>query len=203
MMPFLRKYWPVVLMVVFFLGYFLTRPHAYYGDAVQPPQPTQGFTLQSASGPVSLDDFKGKYVLLYYGYTNCPEICPTTMNTIARAYGLLGGLAGQLQTVMVSVDPARDTPEKLAEYVSVFDPTFVGVTGSKDQIDALTQANGIYYKIDPEGKGGSDYEVDHTASLQVLDPAGRLVLLIPYGNTAEQIADDLAYLLAHPEETQP
>lgn len=196
-MSLLRKYWPVLLVLLGFAAYFASQPHAYYGEPILPPKAAPDFTLRSASGPVSMADQRGKYVLLFFGFTNCTDVCPTTLNTVKQAYGIMGKQTDQFQTIFVSVDPARDEPAKLAQYVQAFDPSFIGLTGSKDEIDAVAANYGIYYKMDtPEADGA--YEVEHTSSMLVIDPEGRIVLVLPYGLSGKQIADDLQYLLAHP-----
>jgi len=185
---------PVILIVAGLAFYFLQRPHAFYGDAVQPPVTVQDFTLAGVEGPVSLHDFRGKLVILFFGYTYCPDVCPSTLVTLGQAMQQLGPLADSVQVVMVSVDPDRDTPEVLANYVANFDPAFAGITGTKDQIDRIAAANDVFYEIKP-GSSPDDYLISHTASLLVLDADSNLVLLIPFGNTPAQIADDLKYLL--------
>lgn len=185
---------PVLLIVAGLAVYFMLRPHAYYGDPVDPPIPVQSFTLTGQKGPVSLQDYHGKLIVLFFGYTYCPDVCPTTLGTLAQAMQTMGSLATGVQVIMVSVDPDRDTPEGLAEYVANFDPSFIGVTGSKEKINAVTDANGIFYEIVP-GSSADDYSINHTASLLVLDKNLNLVLLIPFGNKPAQIADDLKYLL--------
>jgi protein SCO1/2 len=113
---------------------------------------------------------------------------------IAGAMDILGKDASQVQTIMVSVDPERDTPEQLAEYVAHFDPNFLGVTGTPEEIAELATLYGIYYEKH-EGSEASGYLIDHTATVMVIDQEGYLKLLLPFGTTAQDMADDLAYLL--------
>ena len=190
----IKSIFPILVVVGGLLIYFLQRPHAFYGTNVGPPTPVKNFTLTSANGPVSLDDFRGRFVILFFGYTSCPDVCPATMGNLAQAMKSLGSQAQEVQTIMVSLDPGRDTPQRLAEYLSHFDLSFIGITGTKEQIDRITAANGVFYEIKP-GTSLENYSIDHTASLQVLDRDLNLVLLIPFGNTPAQIADDLKYLL--------
>ena len=171
------------------------RPHVFHGQILQASEPVADFTLTSHTGErVKLSDYRGKLVVLYFGYTFCPDVCPTTMAELRQAMQALGPKADQVQVLMVTVDPERDTPERLGAYVQAFDPTFVGLTGAADEIAQAAAPFGIFYEKHPvEGKSG--YLVDHTATVAVLDEQGRLRLLFPYGTSGKDIADDLAYLM--------
>jgi protein SCO1/2 len=184
----------VFLLLVGIAFYQLTMPAQIYGSIIDPPKPMPDFTLQSARGPVSLSDFRGKIVLLYFGYTSCPDVCPTTLANLRQALNDLGQLADQVQVILVSVDWKRDTPESLASYLSAFRPDFLGLTGTQAQIDAVTKDFGIFYKLnEPDSKGY--YSVDHTATLLVLDRQGQLILTWPYGQQPDEIASDLTVLI--------
>ena len=177
------------------LATMLLRPYRFHGMELSTPQPAKDFTLTGPGGkPVKLSDFQGKLVVLYFGYTYCPDVCPTTLADLAQALQKLGKKADQVQVVMVTVDPDRDTPEHLAEYVSFFNPTFVGLSGAPDQIAAAAAAYGIYYHKN-EGTPASGYTVDHTATITVLDKEGRLKLLWPFGTQSDGMAADLAQML--------
>lgn len=185
----------VVVILGLAVGYFFFRPHAFHGTVIQSPDPSYDFTLTSSKGDVSLSNFHGKLVLIYFGYTFCPDICPATLANIAQAMRDMGpAKAEQIQTMMISLDPERDTPEKLADYVAHFDPTFIGITGKKEQIDEVTSLYGIFYQKHEE-PGKSGYLIDHTATLLVVDRKGYLKLVFPFGVTAAEIADDLEYML--------
>jgi protein SCO1/2 len=121
-------------------------------------------------------------------------VCPTTLADVNKAHDQLGDQANDVQLIMVSVDPARDTPQKLAEYVEFFNPTFVGVTGTDDDVRRVATLYGIWYEAHTEN-GASGYLVDHTATLNVVDEQGHLKLLIGYGSGADAIAADLEYML--------
>jgi protein SCO1 len=177
------------------IGFMLLRPYQYHGLLLESPKPATNFTLTAAGGKqVSLSDFRGKTVALYFGYTFCPDVCPTTLADLAKAARKLGKKADNLQVVMVTVDPERDTPERLAEYMAYFNPTFVGLSGTVDQIAAAATAFGIYYQKH-EGTAASGYLVDHTATISVLDREGRVKLVWPFGTMWEDMAADLAHLL--------
>jgi protein SCO1/2 len=172
-------------------------PHTFSGTLLQSPSDAHDFTLMSHTGQrVSLSDFRGKLVVLYFGYTFCPDVCPATLSEIAGALEILGEDANEVQTIMVSVDPERDTPALLAEYVAHFDASFLGVTGTPEQIAEVATFYGIYYGKN-EGSDATDYLIDHTASQIVIDEDGHLKLVFPFGTSAEDIAADLDYLLKH------
>jgi len=176
------------------VGVYFLRPHTFHGTVIQSPEPSYDFTLKSVNGDVSLSDFRGKVVLIYFGYTFCPDICPGTLANVAQALRDMGTKAEDVQLIMVSLDPERDTPEKLAEYMNHFHPSFIGITGTKEQLDEIASLYGIYYQK-TEGSNATGYLIDHTATLLVLDREGYLKLVFPYGVTAQDIADDLKYML--------
>lgn len=185
-----------VLVIVLGLtaGFYFFRPHTFHGTVIQSPERSFDFTLTGAQGDVSPSDFRGKIVLLYFGYTFCPDICPGTLGNVAQALRDMGAKADEVQLIMVSLDPERDTPEKLAEYMKHFHPSFIGVTGPKEQLDEVASLYGIYYQK-TEGSNATGYLIDHTATLLVLDREGFLKMVFPFGVTAKEIADDLKYML--------
>ena len=165
---------------------------------MDPLAPVNDFSLTAAGGkPVRISDFRGKLVALYFGYTYCPDVCPTTLAELAAGMRDLGADAQQVQVIFISVDPARDTPERLADYVANFDPSFIGITGSPEEIAAVATPLGIYYQAH-EGTAATGYLVDHTATVMVLDRQGRLRLLLPFGTTGAQAASDLRALMRMP-----
>lgn len=184
----------IVTILVMIAGVYFLRPHTFHGTVIQSPEPSYDFTLTSVDGDVSLSDFRGKIVLIYFGYTFCPDICPGTLGNVAQALRNMGTQADDVQLIMVSLDPERDTPQKLAEYMGHFHPSFIGVTGSKEKLDEVAALYGIFYQK-AEGSDATGYLIDHTATLMVLDREGYLKLVFPFGVTAEEIADDLKYMI--------
>lgn len=185
------------LVLLFIAGLFVYQtllPPQMNGSAIDPPAETGDFSLQAGTGPVSLSQFRGKYVILYFGYTSCPDVCPTTLATLREARSRLGEAASDFQVIFVSVDPGRDTPEYASLYTSRFDPSFLGLTGSEDEIAVVARQFGIFYKANPPDDGGF-YTVDHTATTLVLDRQGSLILTWPYGMLADQIEEDMRVLL--------
>ena len=159
------------------------------------PRVIADFTLTDQSGePFSLDDFRGHWSLLFFGFTSCPDVCPNTLYQLTQAKTLMQKQAnsGQVPRIyLVSVDPERDTPDKLAEYLHYFDPTITGLTGPDEQIKALAVQLGIAYFIEPHDDGNLQYNVDHSASLLLLDPAGQLFGVLPAPHEANRIANDV------------
>jgi protein SCO1/2 len=141
----------------------------------------------------SLTDFKGKVVVIFFGFTHCPDVCPTTMLELARVAKELGADASRLQVLMVTVDPERDTPQVLRQYVPSFHPSFLGLHGSKDEIARTAKEFKAYFNKQPQ-QGGS-YSVDHTAGTYVLDTKGRLRLFAAYGAGAQAFLHDIRALL--------
>lgn len=171
------------------------QPYTFHGTVLQSPQPAPDFKLTANHGKiVSLKDFEGKLVMLYFGYTFCPDVCPATLSELGGALDLLGKQAQDVQVIMISVDPERDSPEMLAEYVAHFDPSFLGVTGTAEEIAQVATLYGIFYEAH-EGTEATGYLVDHTATVMVIDQTGHLKLVFPFGTPAENIAEDLSHIL--------
>lgn len=142
----------------------------------------------------SLADFRGKVVTLFFGFTHCPDVCPTTLSDMAQAVKLLGPDGARVQVLFVTVDPKRDTPELLKNYVPAFNPTFLGLRGDAAATAKVTQDFKIYAAERP-GKTPESYTVDHSAQSLVFDTNGRLRLMLPYGTPGDKIASDLRVLL--------
>ncbi len=175
-------------------GLYFFRPHTFHGTVIQSPEPSYDFTLTSANGDVSLSDYRGKLVLIYFGYTFCPDICPATLANVGQSLKELGTKADNVQLIMISLDPERDTPEKLAEYVAHFHPSFIGVTGSQEDLAKVASLYGIFYEK-TDGSDNTGYLINHTATLLVIDREGYLKLVFPFGVTVPEIVDDLKYML--------
>lgn len=153
------------------------------------------FSLTDAAGkPTTLADFKGKVVVLFFGFTQCPDICPTTLATSAAALKLLGPDAEKVQVVFVTLDPARDTPAVLAKYAPAFNPSFIGLYGTDAAIAATAKEFKVFFQKQP-GSSPDNYTIDHTAASYAYDPQGRLRLYIKHGETPEALAADLKLLL--------
>ena len=139
-------------------------------------------------------DFKGKVTLLFFGYTQCPDVCPTTLSDLAAVKKKLGAKGDKLQVIFVSVDPARDTPEILKAYMGNFDPSFIALRGSDEQTAQIAKDFKIYFKK-VDGQTPASYTMDHTAGDYIFDPQGRLRLYNRYGTSVDTLAKDIELLL--------
>ncbi len=153
------------------------------------------FHLFDAQGhPRSLADYKGKVVALFFGYTHCPDVCPTTLVDMAQVMRQLGADAQRVQVLFVTLDPERDTRELLAQYVPAFHPSFIGLSGDVAATAAAAKAFGIVYEKHPT-PGGS-YTLDHSAGTYLIAPSGEPVLLSPFGQKPDLLLQDIRLLLA-------
>jgi protein SCO1 len=153
------------------------------------------FSLADTKGKIhTLADYKGKAVVLFFGYTHCPDVCPTTMAELAQALQQLGADAKRVQVLFVTVDPERDTPQVLAQYVQAFNPTFVGLRPSGAQLAKVAKDFRVYYAKVP-GTTPDNYTMNHTAASYVFDPSGKLRLFARDGQGAQPWVHDLKLLL--------
>lgn len=142
--------------------------------------------------PRKLEEFRGKAIVLFFGFTHCPDVCPTTLADIAQAVQSLGPDAERVQVLMVSVDPERDTAQSLGKYVTAFDPRFLGLRGDAEATKKVAAEFKIYAE---KRKQGESYTVDHSAQSYVIDPQGKLRLLVRHDRIAQDLAPDLRTLL--------
>lgn len=171
--------------------------HEFAGTVIEESEPVPDFTLiGDGDEPVSLGDYTGKYVFLYFGYSFCPDVCPATLSELKQVRRELGEDADMVQVIMVTVDPERDTPDTLKGYVSHFDPTFIGLSGDKEEIDAVGKIYGLFYEKH-EGTAASGYLVDHTARAYLIGPERYLRVVYPFDTRSEAIVADLRWLFAH------
>lgn len=164
----------------------------------QPTFKTLGgdFTLQGMNGDVSLHDFKGKVVVIYIGYTHCPDVCPTSLAVISQAMKNLDAeQREQIQPIFISVDPDRDTPEQLAEYSAFFHPSFIGVTGSREVIDQVVSQYGAFYRIVEMKDSAMGYAVDHSSRIYLINKQGELSNTVAHGAPPEQLVTEIKELL--------
>lgn len=154
------------------------------------------FKLTDHNGQVrTLADFRGKVVAVFFGYTHCPDVCPTTLSDFAAALRQLGPLAERVQVVFVTVDPARDTPDLLKVFVPAFNPGFLGMYTDAASLQTLANEFKVVYQKSSV-KADDDYLIDHSAGTYIYDAKGNLRLLMPYGSSPDFIANDLRTLLA-------
>ncbi len=147
------------------------------------------FALTDHHGtPVTEQDYRGKFVLISFGYTFCPDVCPTTLFNVSQTLDLLGEDAGRVQSLFVTVDPERDTVEVLAEYVANFHPGIVGLTGTMEQVRAVAEAYGVRYEKVASPEAGDDYLMNHSAAIDLMGPDGDYLASFPYIVPAKQLA---------------
>jgi protein SCO1/2 len=145
--------------------------------------------------PRTLEDFRGKVVVVFFGFTQCPDICPTTMLTMANVVKRLGNQGEQVQVLFVTLDPERDTPQVLSQYVPAFHPTFLGLRGDTEATARAAREFKVFYER-VEGRKGGAYTIDHTAASYVLDRQGRLRLYVRHSQTEDDVEADIRTLLA-------
>lgn len=154
-----------------------------------------GFELSDHNGQVRhLTDFPGKVVVMFFGYTQCPDVCPTSMSELAEVKKLLGTRGDKLQGIFVTVDPQRDTQEVLKAYMGSFDPTFLALRPAPDKLEELAKSYKVFYKK-VDGKTATSYTMDHSAGSYVYDTKGQLRLFARYGSGAKALAADIDILL--------
>jgi protein SCO1/2 len=154
------------------------------------------FALQDGDGkPVTDEDFRGKYMLVYFGYTFCPDVCPTTLNAVAEAMERLGPAAARIQPLFITVDPKRDTPRVVKQYVAAFGPGIRGLTGTPDEIAKVAKEYRVYYAEHPAEAGARDYSVDHSSVLYLMDPKGGFLAPVRADQSGAEIATVLKKLI--------
>ena len=193
------KRWLVAscMLFAFSLAGCQPSPPAFHATDITGAAFARDFRLTDQNGRKrTLASFKGKVVAIFFGYTHCPDVCPTTLSDFAAALKLMGPQAEQVQVLFVTLDPQRDTPELLKLFVPAFNPTFLGMYTDPESLRRLAKEYKVVYQK-TSVKGPDDYLIDHSAGTYVYDPKGHLRLLVPYGTRPELIAQDLQTLLAH------
>lgn len=182
-----------VLLVVAGTRIF-AQPYTFRGSLIDPPLPAVDFVLSDQDGqPFRLSDLRGKVVVMAFGYTACPDVCPATLSDFKRIRALLGDRADQVQFVFVTVDPERDTPDRLRGYMAAFDPAFKGLSGDLAALEHVWQSYGVYHKKQFVGSA-SGYLVDHTSRIYVVDAQSQLRLTFPFGTGTESMVQDIRHL---------
>jgi protein SCO1 len=154
------------------------------------------FNLEDGNGkPVTDRDFRGQYMLVYFGYTFCPDVCPTTLNAVADAMDKLGPAASQVRPVFITVDPARDTPAVVKQFAAAFGPRITGLTGTPEEIAKVAKEYHVYYAEHRTGPGANDYSMDHSSILYLMDPKGGFVAPVGADQTGDEIAANLKKLM--------
>jgi protein SCO1/2 len=191
----MRKLAPVLASILLACQAVAIAAPALKAGVFEPPRAAPALALQASTGkPFSLGDYRGKVVVLVFGYMHCAAVCPVTLATLAQARTQLGADPGDVQVLFVSVDPERDSVAALRGYLGGFDASFIGLAGSEKQVAAVRQAYGISATRRPLA-GGADYAIDHSSYLYFIDRKGMLRALLPFGRPAADIVHDLRLLL--------
>ncbi|MFA9489912.1 MAG: SCO family protein [Anaerolineales bacterium] len=170
-------------------------PHVFNGSPYQDPNPAPPIPLTDTSGiPFQLEDYHGKIVLLYFGYTFCPDVCPSTLASVRQILDELGDSSQEVVFVMITVDPDRDSPEILDEYLSRFHPGYIGLWGDGEELENVKQAYGVFSEIDPESDP-LNYLVSHTARIFLIDQEGILRTGYSFGTPNGKILSDVEHLI--------
>lgn len=187
----------LVGVIVLWAGWkFLDRPYTFRGSVIDPPMPMEDFLLVDQHGqPFSLSGQQGKVVLLFFGYTHCPDVCPVTLAEFTRIKEELGAAASQVSFVYITVDPERDTVPVINAYMRSFDPDFFALTETREKLEEVWSRFGVYQSRQESTSAGG-YLVDHTARTYLLDQQGRLVATYPYEMGEADVVADVQHILS-------
>jgi protein SCO1/2 len=185
----------VLIGVVMMAVLYLPQTEPFRGTLYDPALPAPEIELTQDNGSsFRLSEMRGNVVLLFFGYASCPDVCPTTLSELRKVNEELGKDAGQIRVVFVTVDPERDTPENIQKYVSIFNPSFVGLSGSMEELAPVWKDYGVYREVEHVSSSATGYLVNHTARVYLIDPDGNLRLSYGYGTPTEDIVHDLKIL---------
>ena len=179
--------------MLLFVAAYAAEAEGLKAGVFNPPREAPDFSIRGSDGmALSLRHYRGKVVVLGFGYTSCPNVCPVTLAVLAQAYRKLGPLGSQVQIIYLTVDPERDNAERLRKYLAAFDPTFLGGTGTAAQMAAVR----TNYGVTAEKHGtGSDYAVAHSSYVYLITRDGKLRALMPFGHKADDYVHDISMLL--------
>lgn len=185
-----------LVAVVAALSIIFAKPPSFRGTLYgEPFPPAAEVELTKADGSIfRMSEQRGKIVLLFFGYTSCPDVCPTTLAEMTKVMNELGDASQNVQVVFASVDPRRDTPEKIQEYASRFNPTFLGLSGTQEELEPIWQGYSIF-RAEVDSDSAMGVIIDHTARLYLIDPEGNLRLSYAYATPVEDIVHDIELLL--------
>jgi protein SCO1 len=186
----------VLIGVVMAAVLFFPKPDTFRGTLYDPALPAPEFELrQNDGGLFRLSEQKGSVVLIFFGYTSCPDVCPITLSELRKVQEQLGENASQIQVVFITVDPERDTPEVIQKYVSIFNPAFIGLSGSIEDLEPVWREYGVYREVEQVETSAAGYLVTHTARTYLIDQDGNLRLSYSFGTAIDDIVHDLMVLI--------
>jgi protein SCO1/2 len=190
----------IPVLAITAVWFWQSRPHTFSGIVNDPTQVAPDFTLtDQTEAAFTLSDFRGQWILLAYGYTTCPDVCPATLANIKRIEALLGEQAEDVRVVFVSIDPARDTPEVMGRYVAHFGDDYKGLTGTAEAVAVAAEAYDVKYEAKAVDSAAG-YLMNHSAYIYLIDPQFQWRETFPFGVTPQNIADDVVYWMHTVEE---
>jgi protein SCO1/2 len=177
-------------------GVYYVRPYTFHGSVIQEVYAAPDFRLPDGSGgEFQLSEQQGDLVLVFFGYTYCPDVCPATLSELKQVRRALGKDAERVRVVFITVDPERDTPERTALYARGFDPGFHGLSGSVEQLQPVWKDYGVFFQLNKDDPQDTTYTVDHSSHVYLVDADGNLRLTYSFGTPVQQIYEDVRYLL--------
>jgi protein SCO1/2 len=184
-----------VLLIAAIYLLLVNREYTFNGVLYQNPEPAPDFSLKSENGEFVLSDQEGKVVLLFFGYTSCPDVCPSSLSDMKRVFEGLKTGQDLVEVVFITVDPERDTAKKLDEYVKLFNSSFIGLTGDLEQLEPVWDSYGVIREVDQETESMAGYLINHTARIYLVDQNGNLLLTYGFGTPSDEILEDVEYLV--------
>lgn len=186
----------LVGLIAMFLILGPQRPYTFQGSLIDPPITAPQFELTDMNGqPFQLSELDGQVVVMFFGYTSCPDVCPVTLTEFLQIRSKLGEAAEEVSFVFVTVDPERDTPERMRKYLTNFDPEIIGLTGERNELEPVWASYGVY-QAKAEGPSDEYYLVDHSSRVYVIDPDGNLRLTYLFGTENKLITEDVLHLVS-------
>ena len=183
-------------MIAVFLLLGPTRPYTFQGSLIDPPVAAPPFELTDVDGQsFHLSDVDGQVVIMFFGYTSCPDVCPVTLSDFLRIRSQLGNQAKNVSFVFITVDPERDTPERMKKYLTNFDPEIIGLTGERSDLEPVWSSYGVYEAM-VEGGSEDNYLVDHSSRIYVINADGNLLLTYLFGTENKVITEDVRHLVS-------
>lgn len=195
-----RAFYIGIVILVSALGFGLLitslQDYTYSGTVYESPELAKPIDLLGSNNLLfNIEDYRGKVVLIFFGYTSCPDVCPSTLSDMKRVVDILDQKADRIQIVFVTVDPERDNHEKLKSYLSLFNQKFLGLTGSINELEKVWGDYGVFREVDNTSETAAGYLVNHSSRLYLIDPNGRLFITYAFGTSPEAIAKDVEHII--------
>ncbi|HMD89054.1 MAG TPA: SCO family protein [Anaerolineaceae bacterium] len=196
----MRKYWiwSGLIVLAALIGLILVafeQHYAFHGSIYQPPLPAPDFSLNNTNGQsFQLSQHKGQLVLLFFGYTNCPDECPATLAVMKQVFARLGSQSKRVNFVFITVDPQRDNPAQIRTFLAKYDPSFIGLSGSLAELTPVWKAYGVYQEL-PINSSVTQYQVNHSTQVYLIDPHGQLRLTYTLDNSVDDIYQDIQHII--------